>query len=98
HAKKDNEELIRAQELGINIYSYPEFIRMHSENKKRVVIGGSHGKTTITAMVLHVLHKEGIEPDYLVGAKLEGFDQMVKLTEDASFILLEGDEYLSSPI
>lgn len=98
HAKADNPELLKAQELGLKIYSYPEFIYQQSKNKTRVVIGGSHGKTTITAMVLHVMNYHDIEIDYLVGAQLEGFDQMVHLTSDNEFILIEGDEYLSSPI
>jgi UDP-N-acetylmuramate: L-alanyl-gamma-D-glutamyl-meso-diaminopimelate ligase len=98
HAKADNPELIKAQELGLNIYSYPEFIYEQSKNKTRVVIGGSHGKTTITAMILHVLNYHDKEVDYMVGAQLEGFDVMVQLTDSNDFIVLEGDEYLSSPI
>ena len=98
HAKKDNPELIKAKKLGLNIYSYPEYLYQQSKNKKRVVIGGSHGKTSITAMILHVLQNLKIECDYMVGAKLDGFDVMVKLTEEAPIIILEGDEYLSSPI
>jgi UDP-N-acetylmuramate: L-alanyl-gamma-D-glutamyl-meso-diaminopimelate ligase len=98
HAKADNPELIKAKELGLKIYSYPEFLYEQSKNKTRVVIGGSHGKTTITSMILHVMHYQNIEVDYMVGAQLEGFDTMVHLTEDNDFIVLEGDEYLSSPI
>tara|TARA_R110002020_G_scaffold230666_3_gene441599 strand:+ start:50734 stop:52086 length:1353 start_codon:yes stop_codon:yes gene_type:complete len=98
HAKADNPELLQAQELGVKIYSYPEFLYEQSKDKTRVVIGGSHGKTTITSMILHVLHYHGHEVDFMVGAQLEGFDTMVHLTEDNDFILLEGDEYLSSPI
>ena len=98
HARADNPELIRAQHLGIKIYSYPEYLYEFSKHKKRVVIGGSHGKTTITAMVLHVLKQNKFNCDYMVGAKLEGFDNTVKLTEDAPVIVLEGDEYLSSPV
>ena len=98
HAKADNPELIRAKKLNLNIYSYPEYIYEQSKNKKRIVIGGSHGKTSITAMILHVLQNMKIDCDYMVGAKLEGFDVMVKLTESAPIIILEGDEYLSSPI
>ena len=98
HAKADNPELIKAQELGLKIYSYPEFLYEQSKNKTRVVIGGSHGKTTITSMILHVMHFHGINVDYMVGAQLEGFDTMVHLTEENDFIVLEGDEYLSSPI
>ena len=98
HAKADNPELIKAQELGLKIYSYPEFLYEQSKHKTRVVIGGSHGKTTITSMILHVMHYHNVDVDYMVGAQLEGFDVMVKLTEDNDFIVLEGDEYLSSPI
>ena len=98
HAKADNPELIKAQELGLKIYSYPEFLYEQSKHKTRVVIGGSHGKTTITSMILHVMHYHDVDVDYMVGAQLEGFDVMVKLTEDNDFIVLEGDEYLSSPI
>ena len=98
HAKKDNPELLQAQNLGLKIYSYPEFLYEQSRYKTRVVIGGSHGKTTITSMILHVLNYHEIQVDYMVGAQLEGFDRMVHLTEDNDFIVLEGDEYLSSPI
>lgn len=97
HARIDNPELLRAQELGLKVYSYPEYIYEQSKDKVRVVIGGSHGKTSITSMVLHVLEKCNKKFDYMVGAQLEGFDTMVKLT-DAKIIILEGDEYLSSPI
>ena len=98
HAKADNPELLKAQELGLKIYSYPEFLYEQSKHKTRVVIGGSHGKTTITSMILHVMHYHNRDVDYMVGAQLEGFDVMVKLTEDNDFMVLEGDEYLSSPI
>ncbi|NBU82006.1 MAG: peptidoglycan synthetase, partial [Flavobacteriaceae bacterium] len=98
HAKADNPELLKAQELGLKIYSYPEFLYEQSKNKTRVVIGGSHGKTTITSMILHVMHYHNIKVDYMVGAQLEGFDTMVHLTHENDFIVLEGDEYLSSPI
>jgi len=98
HARLDNPELLKAQELGLKIYSYPEYIYEYSKNKQRVVIGGSHGKTTITSMILHVLKSAGKDFDYLVGAQLEGFDTMVKLSEEAPVIVIEGDEYLSSPI
>ncbi|WP_339701667.1 Mur ligase family protein [uncultured Marixanthomonas sp.] len=98
HAKKDNPELLKAEELGLKIYSYPEFLYEQSKHKTRVVIGGSHGKTTITSMILHVMHYHEKEVDYMVGAQLEGFDTMVHLTEENDFIVLEGDEYLSSPI
>jgi UDP-N-acetylmuramate: L-alanyl-gamma-D-glutamyl-meso-diaminopimelate ligase len=98
HAKPDNPELLKAQEMGVTIYSYPEFLYEQSKDKTRVVIGGSHGKTTITSMILHVLNYHGIEVDYMVGAQLDGFDRMVHLTAENDFIVLEGDEYLSSPI
>ena len=98
HAKADNPELLKAQQLGLKIYSYPEFLYEQSKNKTRVVIGGSHGKTTITSMILHVMHYHNIHVDYMVGAQLEGFDTMVHLTEENDFIVLEGDEYLSSPM
>jgi len=98
HAKKDNPELLKAQELGVQIFSYPEYLYEHAKDKTRVVIGGSHGKTTITSMILHVMHYWDKEVDYMVGAQLEGFDTMVRLTDDADFMVLEGDEYLSSPI
>jgi UDP-N-acetylmuramate: L-alanyl-gamma-D-glutamyl-meso-diaminopimelate ligase len=98
HAKNDNPELARAHELGLQIYSYPEYLYEASKDKIRVVIAGSHGKTTITSMVLHVLHHAGINADYMVGAQLEGFEVMVKLTHDSKYIILEGDEYLSSTL
>ncbi len=98
HARADNPELLKARELGLKLVSYPEFIYEQSKNKTRVVIAGSHGKTTITAMILHALQYNNIECDFMVGAQLEGFDTMVKLTDHNEFILLEGDEYLSSPI
>ncbi|WP_010180642.1 UDP-N-acetylmuramate--L-alanine ligase [Aquimarina agarilytica] len=98
HAKANNPELLKAQELGVEIYSYPEYLYEQSKLKSRVVIGGSHGKTTITSMILHVLHYHNKEVDYMVGAQLEGFETMVHLTEQNDFIVLEGDEYLSSPI
>jgi UDP-N-acetylmuramate: L-alanyl-gamma-D-glutamyl-meso-diaminopimelate ligase len=98
HAREDNPELQRAKELGIPIYSYPEYLYEQSKHKTRVVIGGSHGKTTITSMLLHVVNKLGVNVDYMVGAQLEGYDCMVKLSDDAPIMILEGDEYLSSPI
>jgi UDP-N-acetylmuramate: L-alanyl-gamma-D-glutamyl-meso-diaminopimelate ligase len=98
HAREDNPELLKAKELNIPIYSYPEYLYEQSKNKVRVVIGGSHGKTTITSMLLHVINALGISADYMVGAQLEGYDCMVKLTDDAPIMILEGDEYLSSPI
>lgn len=98
HAKADNPELLKARELGLKIYSYPEYLYEQSKDKIRVVIGGSHGKTTITAMILHVLKIAGIDADYMVGAQLEGFDVMVKLSDTARFMVIEGDEYLTSAL
>jgi UDP-N-acetylmuramate: L-alanyl-gamma-D-glutamyl-meso-diaminopimelate ligase len=98
HAKPDNPELLKARELGLKIYSYPEFLYEQSKHKTRVVIGGSHGKTTITSMILHVMNYHGKQVDYMVGAQLEGFERMVHLTDENDFIVLEGDEYLSSPM
>ncbi len=98
HARIDNPELLKAKELGLKIYSYPEFIYEQSKHKKRVVIGGSHGKTSITAMILHVLNTYNIVSDYMVGAQLEGFEVMTKLSEEAPHIIIEGDEYLTSPL
>lgn len=97
HARKDNPELLKAQELGLNIQSFPEFIYNHAKDKKRVVVAGSHGKTTTTSMIMHVLRHSGRDFDYLVGALLEGFDTMVQLS-DAPIMVIEGDEYLSSAI
>ena len=98
HAKDDNPELLKAREIGLKIYSYPEFIFNQSKDKIRIVIGGSHGKTSITSLVLHVLSTLNIEYDYMVGAQLDGFEVMVKLTETSEYIVLEGDEYLSSAL
>lgn len=98
HARPDNPELLRAQELGLKIYSFPEYIYEASRDKQRIVIGGSHGKTSITALILHVLRFHGRKFDYAVGAQLAGFDLMVQLTADAPVIIIEGDEYLSSPV
>jgi len=98
HARIDNPELLKAKELGVKIYSYPEFLYEQSKNKTRIVVGGSHGKTTITAMIIHVLQQLHIDCDYMVGAQLEGFEVMVKLSENAEIMVIEGDEYLTSPI
>jgi UDP-N-acetylmuramate: L-alanyl-gamma-D-glutamyl-meso-diaminopimelate ligase len=98
HARKDNPELARAQELGLPIYSYPEYVYHQSSQKQRVVIAGSHGKTTITSIIMHVLQFHKRVFDYLVGAQVEGFETMVKLTPEAPVIVIEGDEYASSPI
>lgn len=98
HAQIDNPELLKAQDLGLKIYSFPEFIFEQSKNKKRVVIAGSHGKTTTTSMIMHVLKSAGKDFDYLVGAQIEGFDYVVKCSESAPIIVIEGDEYLTSPL
>ncbi|PWJ60038.1 UDP-N-acetylmuramate: L-alanyl-gamma-D-glutamyl-meso-diaminopimelate ligase [Dyadobacter jejuensis] len=98
HARADNPELARAKELGIKVYSYPEYIFEHSQNKQRVVIAGSHGKTSVTSMILHVLKFHNRVFDYLVGAQLDGFENMVKLSNDAPVIIIEGDEYFTSPL
>lgn len=98
HAREDNPELARARALNIPIYSYPEFLYERTKDKQRIVIGGSHGKTTITSMVLHALHYNKLDPDYMVGALLEGFDRSVRLSDEADIAVFEGDEYLSSPI
>jgi UDP-N-acetylmuramate: L-alanyl-gamma-D-glutamyl-meso-diaminopimelate ligase len=97
HARVDNPELLKAQKLGMKIFSFPEFIYEQSKEKQRVVIAGSHGKTSITSMIMHVLQYFDRKFDYAVGAQLNGFENMVKLT-DAPVIIIEGDEYLSSPI
>ena len=98
HARQDNPELARARELGLKVYSYPEYIFEQSQNKQRVVIAGSHGKTTITSMILHVLNYNNRIFNYLVGAQIEGFENMVKLSAEAPLIVIEGDEYFTSPI
>jgi UDP-N-acetylmuramate: L-alanyl-gamma-D-glutamyl-meso-diaminopimelate ligase len=98
HARFDNPELLKAQELGLKIYSYPEYLYEHAKDKKRIVIGGSHGKTTITAMVMHVMKHCRMDFDYLFGSKIEDFEVMVQLSDHAEFMIFEGDEYLSSPI
>jgi UDP-N-acetylmuramate: L-alanyl-gamma-D-glutamyl-meso-diaminopimelate ligase len=97
HAKNDNPELLKAQQLGLKIYSFPEYIYQESRNKTRVIVGGSHGKTTTTSMIMHVLKQAGKDFDYLVGARLEGFEQSVNIT-DAPVIVCEGDEYPASVI
>lgn len=98
HAREDNPELLKAKELGVKVYSYPEFLYEQSKDKLRIVVGGSHGKTTITAMILHVLQYHHVDCDYMVGAQLAGFEVMVKLSNDARIMVMEGDEYLTSPI
>ena len=97
HARANNPELLKAKELGLPIYSFPQFLYEHAKDKTRVVIGGSHGKTTSTAMLMHVLRECKKDFDYMVGSQLAGFDTMVKLS-DAPLIILEGDEYLTSPL
>ena len=97
HAKADNPEILKAQSLGLNIYSFPGYVYQESKNKTRVVVGGSHGKTTTTSMIMHALKKGGIDMDWLVGAKLEGFDQSVNIT-NAPIIICEGDEYPASTL
>jgi UDP-N-acetylmuramate: L-alanyl-gamma-D-glutamyl-meso-diaminopimelate ligase len=98
HAKTDNPELLKAQKLGLKILSYPAFLYQQCCNKNRIVIGGSHGKTTITAMVLHAMHKNGKQGDYLVGSQLPGFERMAHFQDSHSWALFEGDEYLASPL
>ena len=98
HAREDNPELVEAQKIGVKIYSFPEFLYQETKDKLRVVIGGSHGKTTTTAMILHVFQHLGIGFDYMVGAQIEGFDTMVGLSEKTKIAVFEGDEYLTSPI
>ncbi|MEO8588259.1 MAG: Mur ligase family protein [Flavobacteriales bacterium] len=98
HARIDNPELVRAQELGIPVFSYPSYFHERTKDKTRVVIGGSHGKTTITSMIVHVLRHAGVEFDYLVGAQLEGFDCMVKVSDKSRVAIIEGDEYLASAL
>lgn len=97
HARGDNPELIKAKELGLKVYSYPEYLYEQSKDKIRIVIGGSHGKTTITSMIMHVMRESGRAFDYMVGAQVQGFDTMVALSKDAKYMIIEGDEYLSSP-
>ncbi len=98
HAKPDNPELLRAKKLALKIYSYPEYLFEQTKNKRRVVVAGSHGKTTITAMIIHVLRHNNLTADFMVGSKLEGFENMVSLSDEAEIAVFEGDEYLSSPL
>jgi len=98
HATEDNPELLRAKELGLKIFSFPEYLYQQTRSKTRIVVGGSHGKTTTTAMILFVLKQLKIDADYMVGAQIEGFDNMVKLSYEARIAVFEGDEYLTSPI
>lgn len=98
HAREDNPELVRARELGLKIYSFPEYLYEQTKDKIRIVVGGSHGKTTTTSMILYVLRRLGIEADYMVGAQIEGFERMVRLSDTAKYAVFEGDEYLTSPL
>ncbi len=98
HAREDNPELVKARQLGLKIYSFPEYLYEQTKDKVRIVVGGSHGKTTTTAMILYVLRRLGIETDYMVGAQIEGFDCMVRLSDTARYAVFEGDEYLTSPL
>ncbi|AZQ62081.1 peptidoglycan synthetase [Flammeovirga pectinis] len=98
HARKDNPELLKAKQLGLKIYSFPEYVYSQTKNKQRIVVAGSHGKTTVSSMIIHVLSYWNIECDYLVGAALKGIERPVKLTESAPVVILEGDEYMSSPL
>ncbi len=98
HAREDNPELVRARELGIKIYSFPEYLYEQTKDKIRIVVGGSHGKTTTTSMILYLLNRLGIEADYMVGAQIEGFERMVRLSDTAKYAVFEGDEYLTSPL
>ena len=98
HAREDNPELVRARELGIKIYSFPEYLYEQTKDKIRIVVGGSHGKTSTTSMILYVLQHMGIEADYMVGAQIEGFERMVRLSDTAKYAVFEGDEYLTSPL
>ena len=98
HAREDNPELVRARELGIKIYSFPEYLYEQTKDKIRIVVGGSHGKTSTTSMILYVLQRLGIEADYMVGAQIEGFERMVRLSDTAKYAVFEGDEYLTSPL
>ena len=98
HAREDNPELVRPRQLGLKIYSFPEYLYEQTKDKIRIVVGGSHGKTTTTSMILYVLNRLGIEADYMVGAQIEGFERMVRLSDTAKYAVFEGDEYLTSPL
>jgi len=97
HARANNPELTRAIEMGVKVFSFPEFLYEHAKHKKRIVIGGSHGKTTITAMIMHVMRHLGMDFGYLVGAQVRGFDVMVRISDSTPFMVFEGDEYLAAP-
>lgn len=98
HATEDNPELVRARQLGLKIYSFPDYLYEQTAHERRIVVGGSHGKTTTTAMIMYVLRHCDIEFDYMVGAQVEGFDTMVGLSNTAKIAVFEGDEYLTSPL
>jgi len=98
HAKADNPELIKAKELGLKIMSFPEYIFEQTKDKKRIVVAGSHGKTTTTAMIMHVLKSSGRRFDYMVGSSIDGYETMVSISDDSEYAVLEGDEYLTSPV
>lgn len=98
HAKSDNPELLKAQEIGIKIMSFPEYLYEQTKDKKRVVIAGSHGKTTTTAMIMHVLRMLEVKFDFMVGSQIDGFETMVNLSDEAKIAVLEGDEYLTSAL
>ena len=98
HAKSDNPELIKARELGIKIMSFPEYLYEQTKDKKRIVVAGSHGKTTTTAMIMHVFKFLGIKFDYMVGSMIDGFETMVGLSDEAQIAVFEGDEYLTSAL
>ena len=98
HAKADNPELLRAKNLGLTVFSFPEYVYHRSQNKERIVIAGSHGKTTITALLMHILKFHRYNFDYVIGAKVPGFETSVSLTDSANLILIEGDEYFTSPL
>jgi len=98
HAREDNPELLRAKELKIDIKSFPEYLYEQTKDKKRIIVAGSHGKTTVTAMIMHVFRTLGVKFDYMVGSQIDGFDTMVGLSNDSNLAVFEGDEYLTSPI
>ncbi|MBN2215525.1 MAG: peptidoglycan synthetase [Bacteroidales bacterium] len=98
HARENNPELLKALELKCKIFSFPEFLYEQTRNKMRVVVGGSHGKTTITSMIMHVLKKSGVKFDYMVGSQVEGFETMAGLSDESGIAVFEGDEYLASPV
>ena len=98
HAREDNPELNKAKELDLRIMSFPEYIYEQTKKKKRIVVAGSHGKTTTTAMIMHVFRQAGIKFDYMVGSSIDGYETMVGLSDESEYAVLEGDEYLTSPL